>query len=70
VIAGLGGRHHQGLAAQAVRQAEADALESLTFLDLDWDIVNRVLEREKQNAARADRRRHPARLGGSGTHNV
>jgi pyruvate ferredoxin oxidoreductase alpha subunit len=26
----------------------ADQLELLTFLDLDWGVVNRVLEREKQ----------------------
>ena len=28
--------------------AIGDKLELLTFLDLDWDIVNRVLEREKK----------------------
>jgi pyruvate ferredoxin oxidoreductase alpha subunit len=28
--------------------AIADKLELLTFLDLDWSIVNRVLEREKK----------------------
>jgi pyruvate ferredoxin oxidoreductase alpha subunit len=49
VVAGLGGRAitksslHNMLAA-----ATADQLEDLTFLDLDWSIVNRVLDREKQ----------------------
>jgi pyruvate ferredoxin oxidoreductase alpha subunit len=49
VVAGLGGRAitksslHNMLAAAA-----ADQLEDLTFLDLDWSIVNRVLDREKQ----------------------
>ena len=37
VVAGLGG----------LQDAIADKLELLTFLDLDWGIVNRVLEREK-----------------------
>ena len=46
VIAGLGGRaitkqSLRGLFAQAV----ADSLEPLTFLDMDWDIVNRELAR-------------------------
>ena len=31
-----------------LNDAIADKLELLTFLDLDWDIVNRVLEREKK----------------------
>ena len=49
VVAGLGGRAitksslHNMLAAAA-----ADQLEDLSFLDLDWSIVNRVLDREKQ----------------------
>ncbi len=30
------------------REAEKDELQPLTFLDLDWNLVNRVLEREKQ----------------------
>jgi pyruvate ferredoxin oxidoreductase alpha subunit len=30
------------------RDAEARALESTTFLDLDWKAVNRQLDREKQ----------------------
>ena len=46
VIAGLGGRpitkaSLRGLFADAV----ADRLEPLTFLDMDWDVVNRELER-------------------------
>jgi len=48
VVAGLGGRaitkaslHHMLI------EAMADKLESLTFLDLDWNIVNRVLDRER-----------------------
>jgi pyruvate ferredoxin oxidoreductase alpha subunit len=47
VVAGLGGRaitraSLMGMLAQAI----ADELEPLTFLDLDWGIVNRQLERE------------------------
>jgi pyruvate ferredoxin oxidoreductase alpha subunit len=46
VIAGLGGRpitkvSLRGLFADAV----ADRLEPLTFLDMDWEVVNRELER-------------------------
>jgi pyruvate ferredoxin oxidoreductase alpha subunit len=46
VIAGLGGRpitkaSLRGLFADAV----ADRLEPLSFLDMDWDVVNRELER-------------------------
>jgi pyruvate ferredoxin oxidoreductase alpha subunit len=46
VIAGLGGRpitkaSLRGLFADAV----ADRLEPLTFLDMDWDVVNRELAR-------------------------
>jgi pyruvate ferredoxin oxidoreductase alpha subunit len=46
VIAGLGGRpitkaSLRGLFAEAV----ADRLEPLTFLDMDWDVVNRELAR-------------------------
>ena len=49
VVAGLGGRAITKASLHKLfRQAEADALEPLTFLDLDWAIVNRVLEREKQ----------------------
>ncbi len=49
VIAGLGGRAITKASLHTLfRAAEKDALQPLTFLDLDWDIVNRVLEREKQ----------------------
>ena len=34
--------------ARMLREAMADQLEPLTFLDLDWRIVNRQLEREAQ----------------------
>ena len=48
VIAGLGGRAitRQSLAALFLK-AEQDALGHVTFLDLDWNIVNKQLEREK-----------------------
>jgi pyruvate ferredoxin oxidoreductase alpha subunit len=49
VIAGLGGRPITRKSLHKLfREAERDELEPLTFLDLDWNIVNRVLEREKQ----------------------
>jgi pyruvate ferredoxin oxidoreductase alpha subunit len=49
VIAGLGGRAiTKASAARTLREAIADELEPLTFLDLDWRIVNRQLEREAQ----------------------
>jgi pyruvate ferredoxin oxidoreductase alpha subunit len=49
VVAGLGGRAiTQGLAARACCvEAIADTLPALTFLDLDWRIVERQLERER-----------------------
>jgi pyruvate ferredoxin oxidoreductase alpha subunit len=52
VIAGLGGRpitkaSLHGLFAEAI----ADRLEPLTFLDMDWDVVNRELAR--MDASRA-----------------
>ncbi len=48
VVAGLGGRAITKRSLQRLfLDAMADKLESLTFLDLDWSIVNRVLEREK-----------------------
>ena len=31
-----------------MREAVADRLQPLTFMDLDWRIVNRQLEREAQ----------------------
>jgi len=47
VIAGLGGRAiTQASLVRMVGEAIRDALEPLTFLDLDHDIVNRQLERE------------------------
>ncbi len=52
VIAGLGGRpitkkSLRGLFTDAV----ADRLEPLTFLDMDWDLVNRELERMRRSCA-------------------
>ena len=48
VVAGLGGRAITKASVHKLLQdAIADKLELLTFLDLDWGIVNRVLEREK-----------------------
>ena len=47
IVAGLGGRPiTQESLTRVLRQAVADELKSLTFLDLDWDIVNRHLARE------------------------
>ena len=49
VVAGLGGRAiTQASLARTLREAVADKLEPLTFMDLDWGIVNRQLEREAQ----------------------
>jgi len=49
VIAGLGGRPiTRRSLLKLFREAERDELQPLTFLDLDWNMVNRVLEREKQ----------------------
>ena len=48
VVAGLGGRAVTKTSLHSMLlTATADLLEDLTFLDLDWSIVNRVLEREK-----------------------
>jgi pyruvate ferredoxin oxidoreductase alpha subunit len=48
VVAGLGGRAITMTSlAKSLLDAMADRLEPLTFLDLDWSIVNRVLERER-----------------------
>lgn len=48
VVAGLGGRAITKTSVhKLLLDAIADKLELLTFLDLDWDVVNRVLEREK-----------------------
>ena len=47
VVAGLGGRAiTKASLARMLREAVAERLEPLTFLDLDWRIVNRQLERE------------------------
>jgi len=49
VIAGLGGRAiTKASLHRTLRDAIADKLEPLTFMDLDWRIVNRQLEREAQ----------------------
>jgi pyruvate ferredoxin oxidoreductase alpha subunit len=49
VVAGLGGRAITKTSLHKLfRDAEARALESTTFLDLDWKAVNRQLDREKQ----------------------
>ena len=59
VVAGLGGR---AITRNSLHKLLADAIEDklelLTFLDLDWGIVNRVLEREK-----AQRRSGPVAEG-------
>jgi len=48
VIAGLGGRPITRASLKRVfEQALTDRLEPLTFLDLNHDVVNRQLEREK-----------------------
>jgi pyruvate ferredoxin oxidoreductase alpha subunit len=47
VVAGLGGRAiTRASLARTLREAVADKLQPLTFMDLDWRIVNRQLERE------------------------
>ncbi len=49
VIAGLGGRAITKKSLHGLfRQAQKDELERVTFLDLDWNLVNRQLERERQ----------------------
>jgi pyruvate ferredoxin oxidoreductase alpha subunit len=49
VVAGLGGRAiTKASLHRTLREAIADTLPPLTFLDLDWRIVNRQLEREAQ----------------------
>ena len=46
VIAGLGGRPITKSSLHSLfTDAAADRLEALTFLDMDWDVVNRELER-------------------------
>ncbi len=47
VIAGLGGRPiTKASLVKLFRQARADALENVTFLDLKWDVFNRQVSRE------------------------
>jgi pyruvate ferredoxin oxidoreductase alpha subunit len=49
VVAGLGGRSiTKDSLTRTFRDAMADKLEAMTFMDLDHGIVNRVLERERQ----------------------
>jgi len=49
VVAGLGGRAiTKASLERMLREAVADLLQPLTFLDLDWRIVERQLEREAQ----------------------
>jgi pyruvate ferredoxin oxidoreductase alpha subunit len=48
VIAGLGGRAIlKNSLHKLFEQAQRDALEPVTFLDLNWEVVNRELERER-----------------------
>jgi pyruvate ferredoxin oxidoreductase alpha subunit len=48
VIAGLGGRAITKKSLHAVfRKAEMENIDLVTFLDLDWKVVNKQLEREK-----------------------
>jgi len=48
VVAGLGGRAITMKSLHALfAKAVAGELERLTFLDLDWDVVNKQLERER-----------------------
>ena len=47
VVAGLGGRAiSKASLVRTFAEATTDSLQSLTFMDLDWRIVNRQLERE------------------------
>jgi pyruvate ferredoxin oxidoreductase alpha subunit len=49
VIAGLGGRAITQKSLHALfSKAGRGELEPLTFLDLDWKVVNKHLERERQ----------------------
>lgn len=48
VVAGLGGRAITRKSLHKLfREAEQDALQPLTFLDLDWNVVNKQLARER-----------------------
>lgn len=49
-IAGLGGRPiPKSSLHDLFLKAEAETLEPTTFVDLDWEMVNKQLERERQN---------------------
>ena len=49
-IAGLGGRPIPKYSLHKLfLEAEQDSLESVTFVDLDWEVVNKQLERERHN---------------------
>jgi pyruvate ferredoxin oxidoreductase alpha subunit len=49
VVAGLGGRAITRKSLHKLfREAEQDALKPLTFLDLDWNVVNKELARERE----------------------
>ena len=49
VVAGLGGRAiTQASLAKVFEQAMRDAIEPLTFLDMDWGLIERQLERERR----------------------
>jgi pyruvate ferredoxin oxidoreductase alpha subunit len=53
--------HHQGASlSRMLLEAVADRLPALTFLDLDWRIVERQLERERSHAPQRPDRREPA----------
>jgi len=48
-VAGLGGRAiPKSSLHKLFREAEKEGLEPVTFVDLDWDAVNKQLERERQ----------------------
>ncbi|HEY5046241.1 MAG TPA: hypothetical protein VII53_10335 [Solirubrobacteraceae bacterium] len=52
VIAGLGGRPITKASLHRLfTDAAADRLEPLTFLDMDWDVVNRELQRMRSSRA-------------------
>ncbi|MBP5988886.1 MAG: pyruvate ferredoxin oxidoreductase [Piscinibacter sp.] len=49
VVAGLGGRAiTQASLAKVFEQAMRDEIEALTFLDMDWGLIERQLERERR----------------------
>ena len=62
-IAGLGGRPITKASLRGLfTDAAAERLEPLTFLDMDWDVVNRELRAHARLAhLRPARREHPAR---------